>query len=101
SVVDHLSLPQPRPHQFQFAARCRDTMSRLLLEDMQHVDGGGQADCIDCAIGVSVEVIHYLQHSCSAKTVQRPCGSGLPTLLYSIEREAHGALHCMRQSLEV
>ena len=66
-------------------SRSLASLSRFLLESVEHVHNVGKTDGVDRSEGVSIEVVHDLQHATAAEALQR-LGSGmLAALLHAIE----------------
>jgi hypothetical protein len=67
--VDALGLAQALADQVKVSLWRGDPLGRFLLEHMQDVQGALEADRVDGAIGIAIEVVANLQDA-AAKTLQ-------------------------------
>src|SRR5262245_20819090 len=71
------------------AFRCRATVLRLLLENVQDVDGLPKPHGVDGAVGAAGVVVHDLQHARSSKTREHLRRFVTFAPLREVDREAH------------
>jgi hypothetical protein len=73
-----LSRFEPLFDQLDILFGCRYAAFRLLLKDMEDVDGRFKPDSIDSTIGISIKIIDNFQYPSTFKTLQ---GLGVIMLL--------------------
>ena len=66
-----LSRFKPLFHQLDILFRGRYAAFRLLLEDVEDVDGRFKSDSVDSTIGIPIKIINNFQYPSTFKTLQR------------------------------